>query len=184
MIQHGHAPPHGHQIVKGHHDRHAIVHQQPHTAPQDVHNPYHGKEKNHAPAIHPAHGPTYKAPVYNPPIYKPVPPPSYHPTPVPVPSYKPEPSYGGIPAYYKYEYAVNDEYAKTNFDANEARDGVATSGGYRVVLPDGRTQIVTYTVADGYSGYVADVSYEGHATYAHPDPHVKGYKPAAPAYPA
>ena len=28
---------------------------------------------------------------------------------------------------------------------------------YRVALPDGRTQIVTYSIAYAYSGYVADV---------------------------
>ena len=192
MIQHGHAPPHGHHIVKGHHDNHAIVHQQPHTAPQDVHNPYHGKLKYHAGAVHPAHGPAKRVPivVYHPihklpapkTVYQPVPAPKvvhvparpvYHPAPV-VPAYKPVPVYESIPAHYNYEYAVNDDYAKTNFGANEARDGYATNGEYRVALPDGRTQIVKYSVADGSSGYVADVTYEGQATY----PDVK----PAPAY--
>ena len=194
-IQHGHAPPHGHQITKGHHDNHAIVHQQPHTAPQDVHNPYHGKEKYHVAAIHPAHGPSYRHPVvvykphkpaqppkivYKPaslpkPVYTPAKP-VYHPAPK-APVYKPEPTYN-IPAHYSYEYAVNDDYAKTYFSANEARDGYNTNGEYRVVLPDGRTQVVKYNVADAYSGYVAEVSYEGKAAYAHPEPHAK----ATPSY--
>jgi len=184
-IQHGHAPPHGHQITKGHHDNHAIVHQQPHTAPQDVHNPYHGKEKYHVAAVHPAHGPSHRVPasVYQP--HKPASPvklvytpskPVYHAAPKAL-SYEPEPAYN-IPAHYSYEYAVNDDYAKTYFSANEARDGYNTNGEYRVALPDGRTQVVKYNVADAYSGYVAEVSYEGKAAYAHPEQHSK----ATPSY--
>ena len=41
---------------------------------------------------------------------------------------------------------------------------------YRVALPDGRIQIVTYT-ADHYNGYVADVRYEGAAAYPAGPPH-------------
>ena len=117
----------------------------------------------------------------------------YQPAPYqPAPSYKPAPYKPAYeePAKYEYAYAVQDDYAKVDFDANEARDGYATNGGYRVVLPDGRTQIVTYTVSDAYSGYVADVSYEGEARYDEYKPTYKPapYKPApykpAPAYPA
>merc|ERR1712168_270629 len=78
------------------------------------------------------------------------------------------------PPVYAYEYAVADDYSKANFAQNEKRDGYSTLGEYRVALPDGRTQIVTYNVADGYSGYVADVRYEGVAQYPE-------YKPA-PSY--
>merc|ERR1712126_298173 len=69
------------------------------------------------------------------------------------------------PAVYAYEYAVADDYSGANFGQNEKRDGYSTLGEYRVALPDGRTQIVTYNVADGQSGYIADVKYEGVAQF-------------------
>merc|ERR1719367_1332529 len=58
-----------------------------------------------------------------------------------------------------------------NFGAEEARDGYSTKGSYHVLLPDGRTQIVTYYTTDGYSGNVMDVQYEGKASYHEPAPH-------------
>ena len=96
------------------------------------------------------------------------------------PAYK-EPEYG--PASYKYGYDVKDDYAGVNFGQSESRDGHATSGTYYVLLPDGRTQTVTYGV-DRYSGYVADVQYSGYAQEYKPAPAYKpapSYKPA-PAY--
>ncbi|TRY79551.1 hypothetical protein TCAL_12409 [Tigriopus californicus] len=113
---------------------------------------------------------------YHPAPYRPAP---YHPAP-----HHPAPSYHEEPAHYNYGYAVHDDYSGTNFQANENRDGYGTKGEYSVLLPDGRTQIVTYSV-DGYSGYVADVKYDGYAKVEpyHPAP---AYKPApyhpAPAY--
>ena len=80
------------------------------------------------------------------------------------------------PAYYKYDYAVKDDYHYVDMDKYESRDGDKTTGSYSVVLPDGRKQIVTYYV-DGYSGYVADVKYEGYAK-------AYDYKPAAYSAPA
>ena len=50
-------------------------------------------------------------------------------------------------------------------------------GGYRVELPDGRTQIVTYH-ADHEGGFVADVKYEGEAKPYVAEP----YQPAPPKY--
>ncbi|TRY76431.1 hypothetical protein TCAL_17404 [Tigriopus californicus] len=81
------------------------------------------------------------------------------------------PHHGGVkghhdgPAHYNYAYAVQDDYSGSNFGQSEQRDGYSTSGQYHVALPDGRIQTVTYTVADQYSGYVADVSYSGQAKY-------------------
>jgi hypothetical protein len=103
-------------------------------------------------------------------------PPSYH---APVPSYKPiqsyhEPKYE--PSPYHYAYGVSDEYAGTNFEAAEDSDGNLVTGHYTVLLPDGRRQNVKYT-SDHYTGYIADVSYEG---YAAPAPVHK----AAPYHPA
>merc|ERR1711934_1174067 len=72
--------------------------------------------------------------------------------------------YADEPAYYTYEYAVNDDYSNSAFDANESREQYLTTGKYSVALPDGRIQTVTYTV-DGGAGYVADVTYQGEAVY-------------------
>ncbi|KAK4327955.1 hypothetical protein Pmani_001615 [Petrolisthes manimaculis] len=64
------------------------------------------------------------------------------------------------PAIYTYQYTAQDSGRGQNFGHAEQRDGQSSSGEYRVLLPDGRTQVVTYTV-EGDSGYVAKVSYEG-----------------------
>jgi hypothetical protein len=75
---------------------------------------------------------------------------------------------------YSFEWAVKDVASYNDYSHSESSDGKVTSGSYRVLLPDGRIQIVTYK-DDGY-GYVADVSYQGEAKYPE-------YKPA-PAYKA
>jgi len=105
------------------------------------------------------------------------PPAPYHPAPAPYA----EPI---LPPVYNYEYGVADEYSGTAFSQKESRDNYNTAGEYRVNLPDGRVQIVSYTA--GPEGYIADVKYEGVAEYpeykpaAHPAP---AYKPhPAPAY--
>merc|ERR1711973_463375 len=192
VIKHGNAPAVSHSVHKPHGSYAAVVASQPHAAPQDVHNPYAGEKKStavHAPVYHaapvvvPHPAPVYHAaPVVVPkPVVVAHPAPVYHPAPVvhkPAP-YHPEPSYDE-PAVYKYGYAVADDYSGANFQQNENRDGYATSGEYRVALPDGRTQIVTYSTADAYSGNVADVKYEGEAHYD-PAP-VKVHPAPAPAY--
>merc|ERR1712212_345357 len=91
--------------------------------------------------------------------------------------YAPQEAYPDLPPVYNYQYGVNDpEYSGAVFSQQENRADYDTNGEYRVNLPDGRVQIVTYSA--GPEGYVADVKYEGEAVYAE----VKPYKPApAPA---
>jgi len=118
---------------------------------------------------------------YHPAPYHPAPKP-YHPAP-----YKPAP-YHPIekipPKPFAYEYGVKDEYSGANFGQNEVQDeyGVV-SGEYRVLLPDGRTQIVTYH-ADHENGYTADVKYEGVPHYEpyHPKPAPAPYHPKPAPY--
>ena len=120
------------------------------------------------PPVYHAPAPAYHAPVYHAPAssYKPAP--SYH-----EPKYEPRP--------YHYAYGVSDDYTGTNFEAAEDSDGSYVNGHYSVLLPDGRRQNVNYK-ADHYTGYVADVSYEG---YAVPAPvHKPAYKPAPVYHPA
>ena len=111
------------------------------------------------------------------PVYAPAPAyhaaPSYH-----APAYKAE-VYADEVLPYTYTYAVADDYSKSSFSADETSDGAGNAqGSYSVALPDGRIQRVAYT-ANGYDGYVADVTYEGTAVY----PEAKPYVPA-PAYKA
>merc|ERR1712045_357749 len=113
------------------------------------------------------------APVHPAPYHAPAPAP-YH-APAPAPYHAPK-EYA--PAPFAFQYGVADDYSKANFNAQETSDGKITSGSYQVHLPDGRVQTVTYK-ADDYSGFVADVSYEGVPVY----PEAKPYHPApAPAY--
>merc|ERR1719400_2299386 len=77
------------------------------------------------------------------------------------------------PQPYKYEYGVQDDYSKAAFAKSESQNEVgAVTGSYKVNLPDGRIQTVTYT-ADPVHGYKAVVSYEGEPVYP-PEPE-EGY---------
>jgi len=149
---------------------------------------YHAAPAYPAPA--PYHAPVVHAPAYHAaPVYKPAPAPyhapvvhapAYHAAPVVhhAPAYHAEPAYDGPAGPYAFEYAVADDYSKAAFNAAESSTGDGNAvGSYSVALPDGRTQHVAYT-ANGYDGYVAEVTYEGTAVY--PD-YVPNY-PAAPGY--
>lgn len=63
--------------------------------------------------------------------------PSYHPD---KPTYEP-PKHKGMP--YAFAYEVIDPASDANFGHRESSDGYLVEGEYRVLLPDGRTQIVT-----------------------------------------
>lgn len=65
---------------------------------------------------------------------------------------------------YDFNYAVKDDYYGTDYAHNAISDGDQVKGEYRVRLPDGRMQIVSY-VADWATGFHADVRYEGQASY-------------------
>merc|ERR1719192_267288 len=96
------------------------------------------------------------------------PPVAYGPHPAPA-DYNPV-----APPVYAFEYGVADDYSGANFGHSENRNNYDTTGEYRVNLPDGRVQIVTYSA--GPDGYVADVKYEGEAHYDEYKP--APYKPA------
>merc|ERR1712013_302650 len=108
---------------------------------------------------------------YGPPQkYEPAPLP-YKPAPAP---YKPAPVYKEeeeeyAPQPYKYEYGVQDDYTNAAFAKSESQNEVGTvTGSYKVNLPDGRIQTVTYT-ADEVGGFKAEVTYEGTPVYP-PEP--------------
>merc|ERR1712209_206104 len=94
-----------------------------------------------------------------------VPAPAYAPAPAP---YHPAPAYAPAPYHpekvppkpFAYEYGGADEYGR-HFAKTETQDELGVvKGEYRVELPDGRVQIVSYH-ADHENGFIADVRYEG-----------------------
>ena len=66
---------------------------------------------------------------------------------------------------YHFNYGVEDSYSGAHFNQHESDDGTGNrQGSYTVLLPDGRTQHVNYHTND-YDGYVAEVTYDGHAVH-------------------
>ncbi|XP_052747965.1 pro-resilin-like [Galleria mellonella] len=84
-----------------------------------------------------------------------------------------------IPKSYEFGYSVKDAQSGNDYDRRETSDGNVVRGEYRVQLPDGRTQIVTYH-ADWKTGFHADVRYEGEARYPEPSHNTQGYNYNAP----
>ncbi|KAK7873984.1 hypothetical protein R5R35_013396 [Gryllus longicercus] len=68
------------------------------------------------------------------------------------------------PKAYQFGYAVRDYASGNDYQRHERSDGNTVTGEYRVQLPDGRTQVVSYT-ADWQHGFRAKVTYEGEARY-------------------
>lgn len=80
---------------------------------------------------------------------------------------------------FNFAYEVKDDYSGNDYSHSSNSDGRITEGEYRVLLPDGRTQIVRYH-ADADSGYNAEVSYEGEARYEAPQQ--RSYSQQQPSY--
>merc|ERR1711894_116917 len=72
-----------------------------------------------------------------------------------------------VPSNYHFTYHVSDDYSGDVHHHSESKTEQKTEGQYSVKLPDGRTQVVTYTADDG--GYHATVEYHGDIIH-HPPP--------------
>nr|CAH0109884.1 unnamed protein product [Daphnia galeata] len=140
------------------------------------HQPQHGykQEKSYMDSSYSA--PHYSAPA---PHYKENKP-AYHQPEYKSADYYDKKSYD-VPSPYHFAWEVKDDYTYNDYAHQESSDGKGyVSGSYKTLLPDGRTQIVTYK-ADDYSGYVADVKYEGYAKYPEYTPSGSYHK--TPSYP-
>ena len=105
-----------------------------------------------------------------------------------IPYGAPPVAYGEVkipPRPFAYAYGVSDNYSGANFDKKETQDehGVV-QGEYRVALPDGRTQIVTYH-ADHVNGYALNYNHHIKTEFSknnirlfHPSFHFSGKLPS------
>ncbi|XP_071534503.1 uncharacterized protein [Panulirus ornatus] len=110
----------------------------------------------------------YETPKAPPSLYEtPTPPPSLYetpakpdptpkPTPTPTTPTKTPPPMVGMP--YDFQFGVEDQDSGNAYSHVENSDGRTTQGEYRVLLPDGRTQVVTFS--DNGKGFTADVTYQ------------------------
>merc|ERR1712115_181001 len=143
----------------------------------------HGVHAVHAPVHHAVHAPVFGHGVHAPVVaHAPV-----HHAVHAAPAYH-APVHAGYvaddlaePSPYSYTYAVADDYSGAAFQQAENNDGTGVvDGEYSVNLPDGRIQHVKYHAND-YDGYVADVTYEGTASYANTVAHPVAHAVAHPA---
>merc|ERR1712080_93948 len=87
------------------------------------------------------------------------------------------------PQPFQYEYGVKDDYSGNAFAKTETQNDLGqVQGSYKVNLPDGRIQTVTYR-ADHEGGFVAEVTYEGTPQYPEPPPGGYGPYKGPGAYP-
>merc|ERR1712212_826134 len=120
---------------------------------------------------------------YQPDQYQPVPHEAVH------PAHYQEEEEKYEPKPFAYEYGGADESGRHFAKTETSDDDGVVRGEYRVELPDGRVQIVSYT-ADHVNGSQADVRYEGEAKPYVPEPdydeprqkYVPQHKPYARRY--
>merc|ERR1712001_376804 len=98
-------------------------------------------------------------------------------------AYAPAPVEKLPPQPFQYEYGVKDDYSGNPFAKTETQNDLGqVQGSYKVNLPDGRVQTVTYR-ADHEGGFVAEVTYEGTPQYPEPPPGGYGPYKGPGAYP-
>ncbi|KZS00102.1 pro-resilin [Daphnia magna] len=89
------------------------------------------------------------------------------------PSFSYSDTYSNTPSY-SYAYQILDTYSGQDFGHEEAGKQGKVNGEYRVLLPDDRLQVVSYSADQ--NGYVADVQYaDGSTSPAYGRGNANGY---------